>query len=175
MANENETKEESGWIGFDLDGTLAEYTTFKGPLEIGKPVERMCALMKSLKEQGKTVKILTARVGNRGLMLPDGVTLDDVREAINKWCDNALGFRPEITCSKDWKLESLYDDRAIQVEKNVGITASEIVTEMNDLAEEGILALTRLTLGWRTDLSRNEDVKAALKALLTIKSKKLQS
>lgn len=30
-----------GWIGVDLDGTLAEYDGWKGPDEIGAPVEPM--------------------------------------------------------------------------------------------------------------------------------------
>lgn len=56
-----------GWIGFDLDGTLAKYDGWKGLDHIGDPVEPMVERIKKLHERGVKVKILTARVAPRML------------------------------------------------------------------------------------------------------------
>lgn len=53
------------WIGFDLDGTLAEYDGWKGIENIGNPVKPMVDLVKQMHGEGKVVKILTARVSPR--------------------------------------------------------------------------------------------------------------
>lgn len=53
------------WIGFDLDGTLAVYDKWEGIDHIGAPVAPMVELIKKLHADGKTVKILTARVAPR--------------------------------------------------------------------------------------------------------------
>jgi hypothetical protein len=61
-----------GWIGFDLDGTLALWgyelhpvtrETHYDVLQIGPPIPAMVALCKSLIVEGKEVRIFTARVG----------------------------------------------------------------------------------------------------------------
>ncbi len=80
------------WTGFDLDGTLAEYDGWKGVSNIGVPVKPMCDLIKRLHDDGKAVKILTARVAPkdggdkkvpslRGFSSPGGAgtTLDSCR------------------------------------------------------------------------------------------------
>jgi len=54
-----------GWYGFDLDGTLAKYDGWKGIDRIGEPVRPMVELIKRMHAEGKTVKILTARVAPR--------------------------------------------------------------------------------------------------------------
>lgn len=57
--------EGKGWYGFDLDGTLAKYDGWKGIDHIGEPVELMVARIKKMHDEGKVVKILTARVTPR--------------------------------------------------------------------------------------------------------------
>ena len=54
-----------GWIGFDLDGTLAKSDGWKGLDHIGEPIEAIVRLAKKFHAEGKRVKILTARVAPR--------------------------------------------------------------------------------------------------------------
>ena len=118
-----------GWVGFDLDGTLAVYDGWKGIQHIGAPIKPMCELAKRLHENGIPVKIVTARVAT--LPVDDfddfegGPRLDYVeakyaRRAIEDWCRLNLGFVPEITNEKDKQMLWLVDDRAVQVEQNTG-------------------------------------------------------
>ena len=51
-----------GWIGVDLDGTLAQYDGFKGCTVIGDPVQVMLARVKKWISEGIEVRIFTARV-----------------------------------------------------------------------------------------------------------------
>ena len=48
MANDTHGENGEKWIGFDLDGTLAEYDGWKGIEHIGKPIKPMCDLIKKL-------------------------------------------------------------------------------------------------------------------------------
>ena len=54
-----------GWIGFDLDGTLAKYDGWQGIDHIGEPIEAIVRLAKKFHAEGKRIKILTARVSPR--------------------------------------------------------------------------------------------------------------
>lgn len=105
------------WVGFDLDGTLAHYETanFRHNV-IGPPVPKMVAHLLRLHHDGHDVRIFTARVG-RGS--PLGVRLQAL-EAITNWCQEHLGFTPEITCEKDFGMIMLYDDRCVSVKENTG-------------------------------------------------------
>ena len=51
-----------GWIGVDLDGTLAYYDGWKGPEAIGEPIPRMVDRVLGWVNEGREVRILTARV-----------------------------------------------------------------------------------------------------------------
>ena len=63
----NDTHGETGkgWYGFDLDGTLAKYDGWKGIDHIGEPVKPMVDLIRKMHDEGRVVKILTARVAHR--------------------------------------------------------------------------------------------------------------
>ena len=57
----------AGWIGVDLDGTLAHYESGQGVGYVGDPIPIMIDRVKRWLAAGKHVKILTARVcGYRG-------------------------------------------------------------------------------------------------------------
>lgn len=120
---EKDTHGEQGksWIGFDLDGTLAEYAGWQGIEHIGKPVKRMCNLAKKLHAEGKVIKIFTARVAPR----KDKSENNNAKKYIEKWCEENLGFVPPVTYEKDALMEALYDDRAVQVIPNTGIEIEE--------------------------------------------------
>lgn len=102
-----------GWIGVDLDGTLAQYDGWKGIHHIGPPVSLMVTRVKRWLSEGKTVKIFTARVSD-----PD--SRDLVVEIIHDWLEKASLPKLEVTNVKDFGLVELWDDRAVQVIANTG-------------------------------------------------------
>lgn len=105
----------TGWVGVDLDGTLAYYDKWDGPESIGAPIEPMVERVKLWLRQGIDVRIFTARVAN--LRSPE---LAHVEMAIEDWCRKHLGKAIPITCMKDFHLVELWDDRAIRVITNTG-------------------------------------------------------
>lgn len=105
-----------GWIGVDLDGTLAHYDEWVGVEHIGEPVPLMVERVKGWLAEGITVKIVTARVGDRDN--PQEVLA--ARVAITKWCRLHIGKVLPITHEKDYGMYELWDDRAVTVEKNTG-------------------------------------------------------
>lgn len=110
-----------GYIAVDLDGTLAYHVPgrhFDG-ISIGKPIPAMVDRVKAWIAAGKEVRIMTARVSPLSLSTNDK-SLTDVREAIRNWCEDYIGKKLDVTCEKDYRMEVLYDDRAVQVERNTG-------------------------------------------------------
>lgn len=104
----------SGWIGVDLDGTLAEYTSWSGPGNIGAPIKAMVERVQRWLVLGKEVRIFTARLS--------GSYADIVlaRIAIEAWSKEHLGVILPVTNEKDYGMIELWDDRAVQVEMNTG-------------------------------------------------------
>jgi len=101
---------QQGWIGVDLDGTLAEATAWQGMDHIGPPVPLMMRRVRQWLAKGLCVKIMTARAGD-----PVGVA------ATQAWL-KANGLPElEVTDKKDFGMIELWDDRAIQVVQNRGI------------------------------------------------------
>ena len=113
-----------GWIGVDLDGTLAEYDSWRGETYIGKPIPLMVERVRQWIAAGQKVKIVTARVstgdGDRAAS-----TIAEIRGAIEKWCWINIGTKLEITCCKDFAMIEMWDDRCIQVVPNTGMTIAE--------------------------------------------------
>lgn len=100
-----------GWIGVDLDGTLATYTSGEFPL-IGEPVEPMVRRVKDWLAQGKDVRIFTARACDpRPEIVPE----------VERWCEEHIGQVLPVTNVKDYEMIELWDDRAIQVIVNKGM------------------------------------------------------
>ena len=141
----NDTHGESGqgWYGFDLDGTLAKYDGWKGIDHIGEPVKPMVDLIKRMHDEGKVVKIVTARVAPRRLEdgtigeqftwltrepSPDPDAKYTATRYIQDWCEEVaqLGFVPEIVYQKDHLMLELYDDRVKQVVPNEGWLVEDI-------------------------------------------------
>ena len=103
------------WVGVDLDSTLAVYDTFVDETTIGEPIPAMVERVQKMLMQGTIVKIFTARISH-----VDPTVRLQVIQAINEWCLKHIGRVLEVTCIKDFGMLKLYDDRAIQVEKNTG-------------------------------------------------------
>ncbi len=102
-----------GWIGVDLDGTLAYYDGWAGIDNIGAPIPLMQQRVMDWHKNGHEIKIFTARVS--------GSESEDARAAIKDWL-SVHGFPSfEITNVKDFGMIELYDDRAVQVKPNTGI------------------------------------------------------
>ena len=102
-------KNNGGWIGVDLDGTLAEYGWETGLNVVGRPILPMLERVRRWIELGITVKIFTARAGYPELIPP-----------IHAWL-KSLGLPElEVTATKDFQMIKLYDDRCVQIEPNTG-------------------------------------------------------
>lgn len=103
---------EGGWIGVDLDGTLAEYHGWQGPTHIGPAIPAMLRRVQRWVGRGIEVRIVTARVS--------GFNPTTVRIAIWQWLEDHNLPRLPITNEKDYGMVELWDDRAVQVERNTG-------------------------------------------------------
>lgn len=117
----------SGWIGVDLDGTLAKYETWTGG--IGDPIPLMVDRVKKWISEGVEVRIFTARVGfgagysaesNRS---DDEIFANEQRVLIEAWCEDHIGVKLPITATKDYRMIELWDDRSVQIIPNTGIRA----------------------------------------------------
>jgi hypothetical protein len=102
-----------GWIGFDLDGTLAVYDGWRGVEHVGAPVPAMVTIARDFLAAGVPIRIVTARVS-----VPEQA--DAARAAIEAWCLEHLGAVVPVTCVKDMSMLLLFDDRAVAVEFNTG-------------------------------------------------------
>jgi hypothetical protein len=116
------------WIGVDLDGTLAKhYWPEDGPydpLRIGEPIPAMVGRVKCWLALGQEVRIFTARVGPQG-SLPrfsgeNQVDIEAIYKAIWDWSIIHIGASLQATCTKDYEMAELWDDRAIRVVHNTG-------------------------------------------------------
>lgn len=103
----------NGWIGVDLDGTLAHYDGWVDVTHVGDPVPAMLERVNRWLEQGLDVRIFTARVSR-----PDQEA--QARQVIEAWCHLHIGQVLPITHMKDTKMVELWDDRAVQVVPNTG-------------------------------------------------------
>jgi hypothetical protein len=94
---------QQGWIGVDLDGTLAEATPWQGMSHIGPPVPLMMRRVQQWLSKGLRVKIMTARAGD-----PEGVV------ATQAWL-KANGLPElEVTDKKDFGMIELWEAVSLQ-------------------------------------------------------------
>lgn len=103
-------KTDDGWIGVDLDGTLAHYDEYRGDDHVGDPIEPMVRKVRAWLHEGKDVRLFTARKPH---------------PAIRRWMRQHLGQLLPITNTKDSKMQALYDDRVVQVKRNKGTVAED--------------------------------------------------
>lgn len=110
----------SGWIGVDLDGTLAHYDGW-GDGSIGEPIPLMMDRVIEWLKHDKTVKIFTARASD-----PHQVDL------VKIWLQKHGLPNLEVTNVKDCAMIELWDDRAIQVIPNTGQALQDNTIVVND-------------------------------------------
>lgn len=99
-----------GWVGVDLDGTLAATTE---DMTIGEPIPEMVQRIKRWHAQGIKVKVFTARASS-----PTEAPKIRAWLLANKLPDL------EITNTKDYQMVELWDDKAVEVIKNTGRPAN---------------------------------------------------
>lgn len=111
-----------GWIGVDLDATLARYDGWVHELHIGEPIAPMVERIKAWLAEGREVRIFTARVCEPGYMPEDRSrsTVAEITEAIQNWTEQHIGVRLPVTNIKDFGMAELWDDRAVRVPANSG-------------------------------------------------------
>ncbi|MEL5512364.1 hypothetical protein PTR77_08535 [Serratia bockelmannii] len=101
-----------GWIGVDLDGTLAEYRPGQGS-RIGKPIKAMVNRINNWVSEGQEVRIFTARAATRY----------GASEVVS-WLEDHNLPALTVTNAKDSELTQIWDDKAIRVTKNTGKVCS---------------------------------------------------
>ena len=99
----------SGWIGVDLDGTLAHYDKWRGMDHIGDPIIPMMERVRAWLDDGIEVRIFTARVHE-----PEALPF------IENWLESHGLGELKVTNIKDFDMVELWDDRAIRVVPNTG-------------------------------------------------------
>lgn len=106
---------DAGWIGVDLDGTLAHYDEWRGVDHVGAPIPEMVERVKAWRRDDIEVRVFTARVavGQRDAALP----------AIEAWLLEHVGEVLPVTHEKDFGMVALWDDRCVQVITNTGVRA----------------------------------------------------
>jgi hypothetical protein len=99
-----------GWIGVDLDGTLAHYDGWYGPAHIGEPIESMIKRVEGWLSEGIEVRVFTARAS-----VPEYIPF------VESWLKEQ-GLPPlKVTNVKDFQMITLWDDRCVSVETNTGV------------------------------------------------------
>lgn len=116
-------------IAVDLDKTLAHYETW-GDGEIGKPVPAMLAQVKEWIALGYEVRILTARVADLFANVVSTKGIPNISRSdtmlqwikIHEWVLKHVGQELEITAVKSQDITEIWDDRAVRVEANTGVS-----------------------------------------------------
>lgn len=119
------TDAHAGWIGVDLDGTLAHYDRWSGPRHIGEPIAPMVDRVRGWLAEGKDVRIVTARVSHDG-SASRMIEAQYAQQAIAHWCLTIFGQPLPVTCTKDYAIVELWDDRCVQVIPNTGLRADGV-------------------------------------------------
>jgi hypothetical protein len=112
----------SGWIGVDLDGTLAKYVGWNEGV-IGDPIPAMAERVREWLRAGKDVRIVTARVAAAFLPRASDAARAEAADQcvrIMEWTERHFGRALPVTAVKDYGMIELWDDRAITVEMNTG-------------------------------------------------------
>lgn len=129
----------NGWIGVDLDGTVAHYGGWKHHTHIGDPVPFMLARVMQWLKEGTEVRIFTARAYPLNIcidkydfkypiaFLRDAEYIQAIESvrAIQDWCIEHVGESLPVTNVKDYAMIQLWDDRAVGVELNTGVPIGE--------------------------------------------------
>ena len=131
----------TGWIGVDVDGTVFEYRGWVAWNVFGNPIPAMVDRIRAWHDAGVEVRFVTARVG---LPISDGVLyrVDDYKKhvcrtsgvrfsdadmvaALHEHCRKHDVPELRVQCWKDARMIELWDDRAVQVVPNEGVSLAD--------------------------------------------------
>ncbi len=118
FAQEPHTRENhprKGWIGVDLDRTMASYESWSknGPT-LGVPIPAMVERVRRWIAGGEDVRVFTARASSLNPRRGEDTV------AIQEWCRTHLGMVLAVTNEKDFHCKEIWDDIAVSVEPNTG-------------------------------------------------------
>lgn len=155
-----------GWIGCDLDGTLAHYEGWNDG-KIGAPILKMVHRVRAWLAEGHAVKIVTARVA------PNQKDAAMQTIIIQDWCREHIGMALPVTATKDYAMIQLYDDRCVQVIANTGKLVIEYpypneqaAAVLLNLAEEEAIPRGETWLHERANWQREvEELRATVAAM----------
>ena len=106
-------------IAVDWDGTLVEYTQFKGACIYGAPVPRMVYRIQDWLKEGHAVIIFTSRVSDEHTISRVAEEIATIQVALHD-----MGLPPlMVTANKYTHISEFWDDRAVHVIKNTGQVA----------------------------------------------------
>lgn len=108
-------------IAVDLDGTLAVYDVWRGEEHVGEPIAPMVERVRRWLDAGHDVRIFTARAFTASAVPP-----------IERWCAEHLGRVLPVTNVKRHDVNEIWDDRAVQVERNTGRVVGVEPNEVTD-------------------------------------------
>jgi hypothetical protein len=111
-------RQTGGWIGVDLDATLAHYDGWPADGGVGEPILAMVQRVVKWRSAGIEVRIMTARVSGEEYR-----DVEPQRAKIQAWSLKHIGEVLPVTCTKDFQMIELWDDRAVQVVPNTGLRA----------------------------------------------------
>lgn len=135
---------EGGWIGVDLDGTTFTFDSWVGWNVFGEPIQPMIERILFWRANGVEVRIVTARVGLptstellSGRPVHSNVMRHKCKISGDRYSDQMMVKAIQDHCElhglprlwvqphKDYNMIELWDDRAIQVVANTGLTLAE--------------------------------------------------
>lgn len=126
---------DGAYIGVDLDGTLAAH----GPddwdgVSVREPIPLMVERVKAWLDRGLKVRIITARVSP----IASRERLDEQHELISEWLVKHVGQDLPVQAWKCYHMTELWDDRAIQVQRDTGVALVHV-------AQEAFTALSKIS------------------------------
>lgn len=115
-------------IAFDLDGTLAHYTEWKGLDHIGDPLPGTVKVVNKLVDLGYDVVIFTTRTNPEQNKEP----VEQLKQRIYVWLDDN-GFSSEVRVTEYKPIALLYvDDHCMGIEANSDWTDKTLITYLKD-------------------------------------------
>lgn len=109
-------------LATELSGACHDWLDWVNETHIGEPVPAMAFRVRKWLADGKDVRIFTARVFDGYTIMGNKarISADEIRSNIQDWTEKHFGVRLPVTCTKDYAMIELWDDRAVQVEANTG-------------------------------------------------------
>jgi hypothetical protein len=127
-------QKQTGWVGVDFDGTLSKFGK-SNPDELGEPVPRMVERVKAMLAAGVEVRIVTARAQMPGRGPVPELDLVQI-SGIHAWCLKHIGRTVPVQFWKDYAMRELWDDRAVSVVMNEGVSTAEVALHPLEVAGE---------------------------------------